>query len=118
MAAFITCIGPKAIYNGIPFENDEEKKSLDKILELWESYFLGKTNITYERYHFNNRDRIVCGVRDSGLRKKLLQVQDLMLEKCIDMCRSAEATSSQMEATAARNSNATPPSEVKSVERP
>ena len=46
VAAFITCIGPKApaIHNGLPFENNEEKKSLDKILELWESYCLGKTN--------------------------------------------------------------------------
>ena len=44
------------------------------------------------------RDRIVCGVRDSSLRKKLLQVPELTLERCIDMCRSAEAASTQLEA--------------------
>ena len=38
------------------------------------------------------RDRIACGVRDSSLRKKLLQVPELTLERCIDMCPSAEAT--------------------------
>ena len=132
VAAFIPCIGPKGltIHNGLPFQSEGEKKSLAKILELWESYCLGKTNTIYERYRFNNRnqdagesidtyasnlrslsdtcnfgalkdemirDRVVCGVRDS-LRKKLLQVPELTLEKCIDMCRSAEATSTQLEA--------------------
>ena len=49
------------------------------------------------------RDRIVCGVRDSSLRKKLLQVPELTVEKCIDMCRSAEKTSTQLEAMSAQN---------------
>ena len=106
VAAFITCIGPQAltIHNGLLFQSKDEKKNLAKILELWESYCLGKTNIIYERYRFNNRnqdagesidtyasslrslsdtcnfgtlkeemirDRIVCGVRDGSLRKKL-----------------------------------------------
>ena len=123
MAAFITCIGPKAltIHNGLPFQSEDEKKNLAKILELWESYCLGKTNIIDARYRFNNRnqdagelidtyasslrslfhtcnfgtlkeemtgDRIVCGVRDSSLRKKLLQVPELTLQKCI-ICAAA-----------------------------
>ena len=56
VAAFITCIGPKVltIHNGLPFQSEDEKK---KILELWESYCLGKTNIIYERYRFNNRNQ-------------------------------------------------------------
>ena len=45
------------IHNRLPFENVEEKKSLDKILELWESYCLGKTNIIYESCRFNNRNQ-------------------------------------------------------------
>ena len=59
MAAFITCIGPKAltIHNGLPFQSEDEKKNLAKILELWESYCLGKTNIIYERCRFNNRNQ-------------------------------------------------------------
>ena len=53
----MTCIGPKAltIHNGLPFQSEDEKKNLAKILELWESYCLGKTNIIYERYRFINR---------------------------------------------------------------
>ena len=56
VAAFITCIGPKAlaIHNGLPFQSEDEKKNLAKILDLWESYCLGKTNIIYERYCFTN----------------------------------------------------------------
>ena len=152
VAAFITCIGPKAlaIHNGLPFQSEDEKKNLAKILELRESYCLGETNIIYERYRFNNRnqdagesndtyasnlrslsdtcfgalkdemirDRIVCGVRDSGLRKKLLQVPELTHEKCIDMCRSAEATSTQLEAMSAQISHVPLPPEVNFVKKP
>ena len=152
MAAFITCIGPQAltIHNGLPFQSEDEKKNLAKILELWESYCLGKMNIIYERYRFNNRnqdagesidtyasslrslsdtynfgtlkeemirDRIVCRVRDSSLRKKLLQVPALTLEKCIDMCCSAEATSTQLEAMSVQNSHTPPPPEVNFVKK-
>ena len=39
------------------------------------------------------RDRIVCGVRDNAVRRKLLQESKLTLEKCIDICHAAEATS-------------------------
>ena len=63
-------------------------------------------------------DRIVCGVRDSSLRKKLPHVPELTLERCIDMCRSAEARSSQLEAMSAQNSHAHPPSEVNFVKKP
>ena len=87
-----------------------------KIIELWESYCLGKTNIIYERYVFNKknqqegetvetytstlrslavRDRFVCGVRNNGMGKKLLQVPEQTLDKCLDICRSAETTSTQ-----------------------
>ena len=36
------------------------------------------------------RDRIVCGIHDSKLREKLLQVDDLTLSKCIDICNITE----------------------------
>ena len=42
------------------------------------------------------RDRIVFGVQSKHTRQKLLQERKLTLEKCIDICRSNEATSSQM----------------------
>ena len=42
------------------------------------------------------QDRIVCGIRDTGTRKKLLQEPKLTFQKCIDVCRSAETTATQM----------------------
>ena len=59
VATFVTCIGPDAldIHNGLPFQNDEEKGDMNKILELWNSYCIGETNIIYERYKFNNRNQ-------------------------------------------------------------
>ena len=99
------------------------------VLELWETYCIGKTNIIYERYKFNNRsqeqtesidtyvtalqalaetckfgtlkdhlirDRIVCGVRENAVRRKLLQESGLTLSKCVDICRAVEATSAQL----------------------
>ena len=57
VATFITCIGHEAlkIHNGLPFKTEDEKKDITKILELWNEYCSGKTNIIYERYKFNNR---------------------------------------------------------------
>ena len=59
VATFVTCIGPDAldIHNRLPFQNDEEKGDMNKILELWNSYCIGETNIIYERYKFNNHDQ-------------------------------------------------------------
>ena len=42
------------------------------------------------------RDRIVCGVRDKGIRRKLLQESGLTLSKCVDICRANEATTAQL----------------------
>ena len=55
IAHFITAIGPEAldIHNGLPFKSDEDKKSFTVILDLWERYCVGQTNVTYERYKFN-----------------------------------------------------------------
>ena len=42
------------------------------------------------------RDRVVIGIRDSGLRKKLLERKDLTFNSCIDMCRASESTGKQI----------------------
>ena len=56
MAAFITCIGPKAltIHNGLPFQSEAKKNNFAKILELWESYCLGMLTL-FMKDNFNNR---------------------------------------------------------------
>lgn len=42
------------------------------------------------------RDRIVFGVKEPALRKKLLQERQLTLEKTIDMCKSGETTAQHL----------------------
>lgn len=45
------------------------------------------------------RERIVVGVRDNSLRKKLLQTSDLTLKTCIYICRESECTAKQLRVT-------------------
>ena len=42
------------------------------------------------------RDRIVCGIKDAVVRKKLLQEKELKLDRCIAICKAAEITSVQV----------------------
>ena len=42
------------------------------------------------------RDRIVLGITDNATRKRLLQESVLTLTSCIDLCRCAQAASSQL----------------------
>ena len=59
VAAIISCIGPDIldIHNGLVLKNELDKKNIDKILDLWNSYCLGETNIIYERFKFKNRSQ-------------------------------------------------------------
>ena len=50
------------------------------------------------------RDRIVLGVRDKHTQKQLLQERNLDLKKCIDICRSTEASNSQLRQISAAQS--------------
>ena len=122
VATFITCVGDDAIeiYNALPFEQEEDKQNMSKVLELMERHCIGQTNVIYERYCFNNRnqesgelfdcyltalkalakmcnfgaltdelirDRIVCGIRDGGTRKRLLQEAKLTM-RCVSFSRN------------------------------
>ena len=42
------------------------------------------------------RDRVVCGVRENSIRRKLPQESGLILSKCVDICRANEATAAQL----------------------
>lgn len=55
VAHFITALGTDAleIQQGLPFRNEEERKSYKCIRKLWSEYCVGQTNITFERYQFN-----------------------------------------------------------------
>ncbi|XP_048257542.1 uncharacterized protein K02A2.6-like [Haliotis rufescens] len=60
LASFITYIGPEAldIYNGLPYESEEDKENMDTVLTLMERHCLGETNVIYERYIFNQRSQM------------------------------------------------------------
>lgn len=130
IAHFIVTVGQDAldIHNGLPFKKDEDKV-FKKILDYWDAYCIGKTNVTYERFKFFKctqghdetidayyvrvrklssscalgklqeeliRDVIVCGVSSQTVQEQLLQDGDLTLDKCLDVCRAAEASKSHV----------------------
>ncbi|XP_038075960.1 uncharacterized protein K02A2.6-like [Patiria miniata] len=44
------------------------------------------------------RDRVVCGVKDTKTREKLLQEDNLTLEKCINICQVSEMSATHVKA--------------------
>ncbi|XP_062576513.1 uncharacterized protein K02A2.6-like [Saccostrea cucullata] len=133
VATLLTCLGAEAlsVYDGLKFNNDEDRKDIIKVLQVLEDFCIGQTNVIYERYTFNKReqelnetidsyvaslrtlvktcrfgalqeemirDRIVLGIRDNHTRKKLLQEKGLDLQRCVDICRASEKSSSQLRA--------------------
>ena len=141
VALFLHCLGTDAlkVYNGMQFETEEDRKSLEKIIQKFDEFTIGEVNETYERYIFNGRnqatdesidayvtvlrslaktcgfcdclhdsllrDRIVLGVNNQKLRKRLLQERKLDLKKCIDLCRSSEAAASHMKSISGTDSH-------------
>ena len=68
-ATLLTYIGPDIleIYDGLPFENEEEKTNIDKVIDFLDAYFIGETNEIYEAYLFNQRVQEVGESFDSFL---------------------------------------------------
>ena len=64
----VTCIGPDAleIHTLLPFSSDAERQKMDNVLELWQNYCIGRTNVIYERYKFNNRSQEANGSIDAN----------------------------------------------------
>lgn len=53
------------------------------------------------------RDRIVLGIRSSTAKKRLLQERNLDLNRCIDICKSQEASETQLRAMGSETIHAT-----------
>ena len=51
------------------------------------------------------RDRIVCGIYNNTVRRKLLQDPHLSLSRCIDLCRATETTTAQVKAMSGQTEN-------------
>ena len=56
---FLHCLGPEAlkIYNGMSFDNAQEREKLENIMKKFDEFTIGETNETYERYVFNSRNQ-------------------------------------------------------------
>ena len=50
-------------------------------------------------------DRLVCGIADNSVRRSLLQDPKLSPEKCLDICRLAEATSAPVKVISGQSSS-------------
>ena len=132
-ALFLSVIGDGAmeVYDGMHFVDSNDKHNLNKVIEQFQTTFIGETNETYERFIFDSRDqkegetieqyitvlrtlaqscnfctclgetllrdRVVLGVKDNSVRKRLLQERKLTLEKALDICQSTETTSKQLQ---------------------
>ena len=131
-ATLMTFIGQDAleIYDGLAFDNDDQRKDTDLVLQKLGEFCVNTTNEIYERYAFNkwdqgvsksidayaaslhslvktcsygaltdnlNRDHMVVGILDKGIRKKLLQESKLTLQSCIDICRPNECMKQQLQ---------------------
>ena len=70
--------------------NQHDSKSIDAY--VGQLHLLAKTCTFSTLEDSLIRDRIVCGIKDQMVRKRLLQTADLKLKSCIDMCRASEAT--------------------------
>ena len=77
----------------------QEGESMDK--------YIAELRILAQSFNFCNclhdsliRDRIVLGIKDSGARKRLLQQQQLTLQRCVDICKASEASNTQIKSLA------------------
>ena len=41
------------LFDGFQFDNEDDKQKKDTVLYQFQSFCIGKTNVTYERYLFN-----------------------------------------------------------------
>ena len=118
MATLLTVIGNDVIdvFNTITWDVEGDDTKIEKVLQKFEEHCKPKKNVSYERYKFffffrklgetcefgtlrNSliKDRIVLGVSNCKTRERLLRVQELTLEKALDVVRSAEMTEKQLQ---------------------
>ena len=61
------------------------------------------------------RDRLVIGINNNSLQKKLLQDRNLTLAKAIDICRSSESTKQQVKKIHANDDQAASKAEINAM---
>ncbi|GFU56860.1 uncharacterized protein TNCV_2437391 [Trichonephila clavipes] len=89
------------IYNTFKLES---KANFSEVLQKFEKYCSPRQNVVYEpsTCEFSEqengliRDRIVLGIKDSGLQERLLRENNLNMEKSIEIVPEAEASREQI----------------------
>ena len=76
-------------------------KTYQKVGETFDSFVTGLREqlVDCEYGTLENsllKDKIVCGIHDDSLREKLLQSEDLDLDRCCKLCRLSEITSKDL----------------------
>ena len=131
VAVFLAVIGEEAheVVDSLKFDDINDRKKLNKVVEKLETFFIGDTHEAYESYRFHLRkqedesieayiaalrqlaktcnfgqleerlirDQVVMGVKEDGLREKLLEIKDLTLDKCLQTGRAFEASKQQLQ---------------------
>ena len=93
----IFCIGEtNVIYEWYCFNkrNQEANESIDSYVAALNS--LAKSCDYGTLQDTLIRDRIVIGIQNNSVRKRLLQGSKLTLKSCVDICRASEATAQQV----------------------
>ncbi|XP_042143633.1 uncharacterized protein LOC115316197 [Ixodes scapularis] len=123
-ATLLITIGEEArkAYETFKFTTDEERNSVEVLIQKFEEYYKPATNLTFQEFRFGSRDqkegepfnewltelrilakncefgeledrmlrsRIILGVRDKSLQRKLL-VENPTYEKTVELCRLQE----------------------------
>jgi len=48
------------MFRSLEFETPADRKKIDKVIEAFETFYVGAVNVTYERYVFNKRQQESC----------------------------------------------------------
>ena len=114
----------KIAFDAFEWGETEDDSTIEDVLAKFDEYCEPRTQVIYERYRFNNRnqepgesiasylkelsqhesitpddilrDRIVLGIRDDKMRERLLRLNDLTLQKAVDLIKAAEQTEQQV----------------------
>ncbi|VDH90159.1 Hypothetical predicted protein [Mytilus galloprovincialis] len=121
----------REVYDTLTFAETENDRTVDIVLQKFDTYCNPLKNETVERYKFNSRtqqsaahcgygaleesliiDQIVCGIKDTQVRERLLRDSKLTLKGCLDTCRATELSKERIKEI--ENS----PAEVHAVKSP
>ena len=106
---FLSVISDRAmeVFEGMHFANSEDKHKLNKVIkksgETIEQYITGLRTLTQSCNVCTCLEKtllrywMVLGIRDNSVRKKLLKERNLTLAKALDICRSSETMSKQLQ---------------------